>query len=189
MTPSRTPNLPIEEWRRVPSLPDIEASSHGRIRKKPSMAKMPNGGTRIYKTRPRFGSITSASKDARHLYFSAIYRDLGNIKVHFAVCEAFHGPMPHGSRGVRHLNENGLDNRPSNLKWDSQVVNQNDPVLKKYHRKRRPPNIPSNLSKREKRAGIYDSIIDIGYRQRDLRDRIPANDNIKKQDSLFGDAA
>lgn len=169
-------NLPKEEWRPVPSMPDLEASSHGRIRRLPHTGVMPHGGTRLYKSDPTFGTIRSASKDARHLFFGVSYRGIGNVKVHFAVCEAFHGLAPEGKKRVRHLNENGLDNRPCNLVWDHQKVNMNDPVLKSYQRKRVSPRASSSLTKAQKRAGIYDSIKDVALRAAALR-LASANDN------------
>lgn len=156
--------LPTEEWRPVPSIPDIEASSHGRIRRKPYTGAMPNGGIRVYEATPRFGSICQSSREARSLFFIVRYSGIGNIKVHFAVCEAFHGRNTDGRNGVRHLNENGLDNRPENLCWASQKVNMNDPSFKSYLKRRISQRARSNLSAREKRAGIYDSILDLGMR-------------------------
>jgi HNH endonuclease len=40
-------------------------------------------------------------------------------QVQTLVLEAFVGPQPKGM-AVRHLNDNGFDNRLSNLKWDTQ---------------------------------------------------------------------
>lgn len=176
-------NLPPEEWRQVPSLPEIEASSHGRIRRKPHIGTMPYGGTRLYKSKPKFGSITSASKDARHLFFNVYYHGIGNVKVHFAVCEAFHGPSPDGKKGVRHLNENGLDNRPGNLRWSSQKVNLNDPVFKNYLRRRMSPFARTGMSKQEKRAGVYDSILDVAQMRQKIYASRAGNDNARKVDA------
>lgn len=170
-------NLPMEEWRPVPSMPGIEASSHGRVRRLPHVGTMPYGGQRVYEPKPTFGTIRSASKDARHLFFGYSYRGFGNIKVHFAVCEAFHGQSPEGKKRVRHLNENGLDNRPSNLVWARQKTNMNDPVLKNYQHRRVSPKSNTDMSSIEKRAGVYDSIKDFAERHiRRLR-AIAANDN------------
>ena len=174
-------NLQIEEWRQVPSIPDVEASSHGRIRRKPHIGIMPHGGTRLYKSEPRFGQITQSTKDARHLYFGMLYYGIGNIKVHFAVCEAFHGPSPDGRRRVRHLNENGLDNRPSNLMWASQKVNLNDPDIKWFHHNRVSPWAKTTMTKQEKRAGIYDSILDIAQMRQAIYLARAANDNQPKR--------
>lgn len=170
-------NIPAEAWKSVPSIPCLEASTHGRVRRIPYLGEMPNGGTRIYKSSARFGTITYASSGARHLFFNAMYSGIGNVKVHFAVCEAFNGPPPTGLKRVRHLNENGLDNRPENLAWAAQKTNMNDPVLKNYQRRRISPKAKSELTPAQKRAGIYDSILDIGIRQAERR-RGAANDNI-----------
>ncbi|MBY3434850.1 HNH endonuclease [Rhizobium laguerreae] len=175
-------NLPEEIWKTVPSKPNIEASSHGRVRRLPHVGTMPHGGPRLYKSEPTFGAIRSASKDARHLFFGVSYRGIGNIKIHFAVCEAFHGPPPIGKRRVRHLNENGLDNRPENLVWDRQRVNMNDPTLKRYQTRRINPVLETNLSKVEKRAGIYDNIKDLAIRYSAKRALLAANDNSSVSD-------
>ncbi len=102
--------LPEEIWLPVPSKPGLEASSHGRIRILGRMA-------------PTFGVITKASRTAKHRYFGRHIKKVGNIKVHQAVCEAFHGPRPFPEAVVLHDNENGLDNRPPNLGWGTQKQN------------------------------------------------------------------
>ena len=168
--------LPEEIWLPIPSRPGIEASSHGRIRQLPFEGKMPNGTPRMYAGKPSFGSICSSSWDARHLYLIRRIRGK-NLKVHFGVCEAFHGKNPSGKSGVRHLNENGLDNRPENLMWADQKTNLNDPDIKWFHRHRVSPLSGDTRPKREKRAGIYDSIRDIGLFQLEMR---AANDNSRK---------
>lgn len=170
-------NLPDEVWRDCPIYPEIEASSHGRIRRKPHTTEQHNGGFRTHVSAPTFGTICKASKDARHLYFTYRYRGVSNVKVHVAVCSAFHGMPLDGVRKVRHLNENGLDNRPSNLMWSSQKTNLNDPKIRRFHYDRVSPFANTNMTKREKRAGIYDSIEDIGFYQLDLR---AANDNKRR---------
>lgn len=48
------------------------------------------------------------------------------MKVHIAVCTAFHGSSPDPTFEVGHLNGDTGDNRPENLKWGSKVRNQWD---------------------------------------------------------------
>jgi len=115
--------LPEEVWRPVPSKPGLEASSHGRIRIEG-------------KTAPTFGVITASSRGARHRYFGRHIKGIGNIKVHQAVCEAFHGPRPFDTAIVIHKNENGLDNRPDNVRWGTQKENMNMPRFLAYCRSR-----------------------------------------------------
>jgi hypothetical protein len=47
--------------------------------------------------------------------------------VHILVCSAFHGPRPEGKE-VRHLDDYGLNNRPSNLCWGTREENIDDIV-------------------------------------------------------------
>ncbi len=51
----------------------------------------------------------------------------GNIKVHQAVCEAFHGPRPFPEALVLHEDECGLHNWPTNLRWGTHAENMNYP--------------------------------------------------------------
>jgi HNH endonuclease len=62
-----------------------------------------------------------------HCYLGTYHRDFGNIRIHRAVCEAFHGAAPFDGAVVMHLNENSLDNRASNLAWGTQKENLNAP--------------------------------------------------------------
>lgn len=148
-------NLPDEIWRPVPSKLPLEASSHGRIRIPARRIAMPNGGARMYETKPSFGVFTSAAKGARHVYFGNYIRCIGNIKVHRAVCEAFHGPAPFPRAVVLHLNENGLDNRPENLRWGTQKENLNMPRVKEYHRRSKKVLVRKDPNAAPKTADIY----------------------------------
>lgn len=57
------------------------------------------------------------------------FRIAGRLaSVHRLVCEAFHGPAPEGKPLVRHLNDQGHDNRPENLAWGNQSENMYDRV-------------------------------------------------------------
>lgn len=114
-----------EIWKPVPSLPGVMASSEGRILLPPRHAPLPNGGVRLYLPKPTHGTITRAKKGAQHEYRNYWARHFGNIKVHQAVCEAFHGPRPFPAAVVIHKDENGLNNDPDNLKWGTQKENLN----------------------------------------------------------------
>lgn len=116
-----------EIWKPVPSLPGVLASSLGRILLPPRYRPMPSGGYRIYAPKPVVGSVSRSSKAARHTYRSVYNADLGHIKVHRAVCEAFHGAPPFDGAIVLHLDEDGHNNRPENLKWGTNKENLNMP--------------------------------------------------------------
>lgn len=144
-------DLPEEVWRPVPSRAPLEASSHGRIRVPSRPVKMPYGGVSFRATSPTFGGIMSASRDAKHVYWGWRMRHIGTVKVHRAVCEAFHGPAPFPRAVVIHINENALDNRPENLRWGTQKENLNMPRFIAYCRARTGANNP-HIKGRMKRA-------------------------------------
>lgn len=121
-----------EIWKPVPSLPGVMASDEGRILLPPRHAALPNGGVRLYLTKPNTGVITRSAKATRHCYRNYWTREFGNIKVHQAVCEAFHGPKPFPEAVVIHKDEDGLNNRPANLKWGTQKENLNAPGFLAY---------------------------------------------------------
>lgn len=123
-----------EIWKPVPSLPGVMASDEGRILLPPRHAPLPNGGYRLYTPQPTRGTETRASKEAAHVYLGIYAKFYGNIKVHRAVCEAFHGPPPFEGAVVIHLDENALNNDPDNLKWGTQKENLNMPRIKQYQR-------------------------------------------------------
>ncbi len=116
---------------------------------------MPHGGLRTYETQPTFGCITSASANARHVYFGWHTRGVGNIKVHRAVCSAFHGLPPTPGAVVIHVNENSLDNRPENVRWGTQKENLNMPRFKQYNRKAKKWAVHKGLKDAPKTADIY----------------------------------
>ncbi len=123
-----------EVWKPVPSLPGVMASEQGHILLPPRHAPLPNGGYRLYQPEPTQGQETKACKDAAHVYYGLSTRFFGNVKVHRAVCEAFHGPPPFKGAVVIHRDENALNNRPENLKWGTQKENLNMPKIKAYQR-------------------------------------------------------
>lgn len=131
-----------EMWKPVPSYPGLLASSEGRILLPPGYAPLPNGGYRSYLPEPSEGFERRAKVGAAHVYLGTWVRKYGNIKVHQAVCEAFHGPKPFDRAVVIHLDENALNNRPENLKWGTQKENLNAEGFRAYCRARVAENSP-----------------------------------------------
>ena len=142
--------MPDEIWKLVPSYPGLIASSWGRVKLPDGEAPLPNGGIRKYYPKPTLGNKTKASKTARHEYYGMYNRKYGNIKIHRAICEAFHGPPPFDRAVVLHLDENALNNRPENLKWGSQKENLNAPGFIEYCKGRTGENNPHVKGKRNK---------------------------------------
>lgn len=110
------------------------ASSLGRVLLPQRSAVMPNGGVRSYTPSPTFGHERRARRGASHTYLAVSSKFYGNIKVHQAVCEAFHGPKPFADSVVMHLDEDATNNKPDNLAWGSQKENLNMRKVKDYHR-------------------------------------------------------
>ena len=123
-----------EVWREVPSIPQLLASSEGRVMVRPHRGDMPNGGKRPYGGQPHFGVWNK--QDGR---FIIIYKGK-SYKVHRLVCEAFHGPRPDPDNSensrivVMHLDENAANNRASNLAWGTQKQNLNAEGFKTFRR-------------------------------------------------------
>jgi hypothetical protein len=112
-----------EEWRPVPSLPGLLASSLGRVMSEPYAMTMPNGGERMRRLAPTFGSWSGARFTLR--YRGRTYR------VAPLICEAFHGPKQEG-QVCMHDDEDARNNRPRNLLWGTQKQNLNYPGFKAY---------------------------------------------------------
>lgn len=136
-----------EIWKPVPSFPGVMASNWGRIMLPPSEAIMPHGGKRSYIPKPVYGSVARSNKNAKHVYRNVFNRKLGNIKVHRAVCEAFHGPCPPGLETL-HKDEDGLNNRPENLEWGTRKQNLNAAGFIAYCRSRTGDNNPYRKGRR-----------------------------------------
>ena len=141
------------EKREIKSIDGAMANGMGQIKFPCSESKMPNGGTRAYITKWVFGVKRRASKTARHCYFGTLYKGK-NYKIHRLVCEAFHGPPPFPRAVVIHIDEDGLNNRPENLKWGTQKENLNMPGFLKYCRSRTGGNSPSTKGIKRKRGEI-----------------------------------
>ena len=128
-----------EIWREVPGKPEFLASSWGRILRQPHFGAMPHGGYRLYLPEPTYGYDATSKRGAKHVYKNCMYRGVGTQKVHQLVCAAFHGPKPFEGAVVIHLDEDGCNNRPDNLKWGTQKENLNAPGFLDYCRTRPRP--------------------------------------------------
>ena len=140
-----------EIWKPVPSLPGYMASNDGRLLLPPRNMPMPHGGFRRYLPEPTLGSVCRSRKEAAHVYYGVWARGVGNIKVHQAVCEAFHGAKPFSRAVVIHLDENGLNNRSENLKWGTQKENLNAAGFVQYCKLRLGNKSPTVINKARKR--------------------------------------
>lgn len=120
--------MTTEEWRTSPSLPDYEVSSLGRVRRKPYLKEMPNGGCRQY------GGKAHVGQDSGEGRMIMVYRGK-TYKVHQLVCEAFNGPRKTG-QVCMHIDEDYTNNRPDNLMWGTQKENLNAPGFILYCKNR-----------------------------------------------------
>lgn len=120
-------------WKPVLSMPGVLASDEGDILLPPSHQPSPFGGYRLVAPKPSKGYGGRARPYRSMSYYS---RQFGTIRIHQAVCEAFHGPKPFPEAVVIHLDENPLNNRADNLKWGTQKENLNMPKFKEYARSR-----------------------------------------------------
>lgn len=123
-----------EEWRAVPSVKGIIASSLGRIMVIPYFANVPNGGQRQYGGQPNFGQWDGN----RYIY---LLRGK-NYKVARLVCEAFNGLPPFQRAVCMHIDENSRNNASDNLAWGTQKENLNAPGFIAYCRARTGDNNP-----------------------------------------------
>jgi len=133
----------------IPSIPGALANDSGKIKFPEAKAKMPSGNVRTYKTKWTLGCKRRSTKTARHEYYGVFYRGK-NYKIHRLVCEAFHGSPPSDKPIVIHINENALDNRPSNLRWGTQKENLNMPGFIEYCKGRTGENSPAIKGKKNR---------------------------------------
>ena len=107
-----------EVWRALPTYPDYEASSLGRIRR---VKRAHNAHPGIRKQNlTRFG------------YFSITLNQNGKKRchnVHRLIALAFLGMPPSKDLDACHNDGNKLNNVPSNLRWDTRKKNTNDKYL------------------------------------------------------------
>lgn len=124
----------------MPSRPELLASSWGRLMVVPYEKEMPRGGKRTYGGQPVYGCW-----DGDRL----VYELKGKTaKVHRLVCEAFNGPAE-PEQVCMHLDENSMNNMPSNLAWGTQKENLNAPGFLAYCRSRTGDNHPRTKGRKK----------------------------------------
>ena len=137
-----------EQWKKVPSVPFLEASSLGRIRVIPHFKSMPRGGTRRYGGHESFGFW-----DGKRFIF--VIRGK-TYKVARLICEAFNGSQPEGKNICLHIDEDARNNKPQNLQWGTQKENLNGPKFLAYCRSRvgtRSPTIKARMKHMQNQQG------------------------------------
>jgi hypothetical protein len=118
----------IEEWRAIPGFSNYEVSKYGQIRYRHTQ--------KIRKPQMRGN------------YLVLVIRNDGERKkaicsIHLAVLTAFVGPRPNGREG-RHLDDNKMNNRLTNLAWGTRRDNVEDGLRNgRFFRGRNPPQKPA----------------------------------------------
>lgn len=108
------------EWRPIPDWPAYEVSNHGDVR------RASDGGSPIAKR----GKVLRRNLVGRYYRVSLHCPTRGRMQmmVHRAVAIAFIGPPPSPTHQVAHGDNNGLNNRPENLRWATQAENMADQI-------------------------------------------------------------
>lgn len=137
----------MEIWKESNTKFGVMVSSYGRVKMPVSQSNTPNGGTRLYPTIPRYGSVGRSKKGASHTYMTTHHKKLGHMKVHQLVCSTFHGLKPTPTSVVIHIDEDGCNNNAANLRWGTQKENMNMPKFLEYCRSRTGVNSPTSKSR------------------------------------------
>jgi len=145
-----------EVWKDIPSVPQMMASSWGRVKLKPYSKPMPNGrGVRHYVPKPRLGVEQKSGTGRvgvpkrRLIYITGLRKTFIVARL---VCEAFHGPTPHNGAVVMHLGEDPSNNRPENLRWGTQRENLQMPKARAAFQARTGEKSPTKIGKKRKNA-------------------------------------
>lgn len=114
--------IETEEWRGVPTWPEYEASSMGRVRR--VKASRGTRAGKILKQRLCDGYFkVSLSRNAQPV----------SEWVHRLVALAFHGVPVDPSHEVCHNDNDGTNNQYRNLRWDTRASNSADRVANGTH--------------------------------------------------------
>jgi hypothetical protein len=124
-----------EIWRSVPSVEGVIASSLGRVMVVPFVTTHPHQGCKQYGGVPTFGIW-----DGKRFLWRANGK---NYKVARLVCEAFNGAPPKDKPVCMHVDEDSMNNHPTNLAWGTQKENLNAPRFIDYCKSRTGDNSPT----------------------------------------------
>jgi len=103
----------MEEWRTIPSAPEYQASSLGRVRRPIPTRQNPTA-------RPLTPSVNLHG----YLFVSISVGGKKKSKnVHSLICETFHGPRPTAAHEVAHNDGDQRNNCPENLRWATRREN------------------------------------------------------------------
>lgn len=115
----------IEQWRPIPAWPGYEASSLGRIRSWRLGGRGYNPAKGLRRSKPHVMSQDVNRNGYQYVGLSCGDGRSKTVPVHVLVLEAFVGPRPEGHETC-HGPLGRLDNRPSNLRWDTRRANSDD---------------------------------------------------------------
>lgn len=117
----------MENWIDVPGFGNhYQASSHGRVKtKQRQVIKTAFGKLTTQTYRERVLSPCARNKYGHQVVHLCVDGKRMNVSVHTMVLLAFHGSQPDLMVGC-HNNGDPTDNRPENLRWDTQASNNND---------------------------------------------------------------
>lgn len=125
----------MEQWKQHPQHNEVQASNQGRI-KISDRIRQTDTGSRVYKGRvvKLFNQYTGKGNSMYqkcHLIINSTNKR--NHWVHRIVAETFL-PNPDKLKYVDHKDNNGLNNRPSNLQWVTNSINVTKSIAEGKHK-------------------------------------------------------
>ncbi len=123
-----------ERWVPAPGWPGYEVSDEGRV----------SSTFRMIGDRYRKILATNVGRDGYlTVQIGAVGKGRRTVLVHLLVLEAFVDPRPEGLDGC-HTNDDPLDARLVNLRWDTSSANHHDAVRNGRHHNARKTHCPAN---------------------------------------------
>lgn len=117
----------METWRTIPSFPDYQASSLGRIRRAtPRRNQLAKPAVLRLRMDPAGYAVVTLMRPIHERTPGDCTRSYTPARVCRLVCEAFHGPQPEDRPHAAHISGDPTDNRAKNLRWASAQENGAD---------------------------------------------------------------